>query len=161
MLGRIALPVALLAILIIPGVVEAQTRIGGRAPKAVKGERQRERAIDVLQHSLNLRPDQVTQLKSLLDARQTELVSLRDLKQQAAANPNGRKAAKQEIHSVRKNEQAAQERFSTAFKGMLTSDQLNAYENMVAAADKATALRSLRLIEGQGDSTGKERLRKK
>src|SRR5262249_53383880 len=72
------------------------------AQGGVKAQRNLDRAIDGLQHALNLRPDQVSQLRSLLDTRQSELrtlgqkfdkKSIRDLKERAGANREERRKA--------------------------------------------------------------------
>jgi len=158
MLRRTTAAAVLAAFITIPLLAQAPRKQADlRKGQGVKAQRAFDQAIDGLQHDLNLRPDQVSQLRSLLDMRRQELQalpqkidkkSLRQLKEQAYVNPAERKNAKQTLQAAQQQAQAVQEHFLTQFKGILAPDQLTIYEAMVNAASHLGPFRALGLIDG-------------
>ena len=169
MLRRTIAAAVLAASITIPLIAQKPGKLAGFEPgRGIKAQRAFEQAIDGLQHALNLRPDQVSQLRSLLDTRQLELQaspqktdkkSLRQLKEQGNANRAERKNARQALQAAREQAQAVQERFLTSFRGILTPDQLTIYDAMVNAANHMGSFRALGLIDGAGEKAGKGQLR--
>ena len=117
-----------------------------------------EQALVRLQAFLNLDASQTSELRALVETRQQELdavvtpdkAAIQNLLQQPNANPADVANAKLTVRRFQQEQQAVQERFTTAFTGMLSPDQLTVYDGMIKAADYLAAFRALGLIGGPG-----------